>query len=326
MDANLRKKQVAAMYGLKTFEDAAAYAKGFKDEGGIILARNLEHVSAEIFTQEFAGLTFLQGGITVNNEGGYSNTITKLKLSVEGGFRESGTNTDGTGKITLGGESDSMAVFTNEAESDWSEIELKQAELQNINLPSRYFEGHAEIYNRDIDSLGYLGKLRSDGSVKVPGLLNYTGFDSDSASGKAETLTGDVLYQEIADAIIAQWNGVNNVETYKANRVVMPTRVLNQASKKILNSNGSPATVLFALQANFPEVEFMSTDKAEGAGAASVLVAYSSNRKAMQFRLPVPLQLSSVHNRGHKYYVDSMYGVAGLDIIENGAGYRLTGI
>ncbi len=49
-------KRVKSLYGVQSFDAATAYAKkNFKDAGGIILARNLEHVSAEIFTQEFAG-------------------------------------------------------------------------------------------------------------------------------------------------------------------------------------------------------------------------------------------------------------------------------
>jgi len=162
-------KRVKSLYGVASFDAATAYAKKhFTDAGGIILARNLEHVSAEIFTQEFAGLTFLQQGIAVNNEGGYATSIRKLKLRTEGGFRESGSNTNATGKITLSGEDDSIPVFTMEGESDWSEIELKQAELENINLPSRFFEGHAELYNRKIDDLGFLGQVRTDGSQKPP--------------------------------------------------------------------------------------------------------------------------------------------------------------
>jgi len=80
-------KRVKSLYGVASFDAATAYAKKhFTDAGGIILARNLEHVSAEIFTQEFAGLTFLQQGIAVNNEGGYATSIRKLKLRTEGGF------------------------------------------------------------------------------------------------------------------------------------------------------------------------------------------------------------------------------------------------
>jgi len=330
-------KRVKSLYGVQSFDAATAYAKKhFTDAGGIILARNLEHVSAEIFTQEFAGLTFLQQGIAVNNEGGYATSIRKLKLRTEGGFRESGSNTSTTGKITLSGEDDSIPVFTMEGESDWSEIELKQAELENINLPSRFFEGHAELYNRKIDDLGFLGQVRTDGSQKTTGLLNYAGFASDDSGGiTAASATGQVLYDEIAELITAQWAGVLNVDSYKADRVVMPARVYNICSVKILNSAGSEMTVLRALQSNFPTVTFGLTTKAESVGAvgdasgaagASVTVAFSSNRRALQFRLPVPLNVSSVDQRGFKYYVESYFGVAGLDVIEEDAAQILIGL
>jgi len=320
-------KRVKSLYGVASFDAATAYAKKhFTDAGGIILARNLEHVSADIFTQEFAGLTFLQQGIAVNNEGGYATSIRKLKLRTEGGFRESGSNTSTTGKITLSGEDDSIPVFTMEGESDWSEIELKQAELENINLPSRFFEGHAELYNRKIDDIGFLGQVRTNGSQKTTGLLNYSEFTSNSAVKTAVLSTGQELYDEIAELLIGQWAGVLNVDTYKADRVVMPSSVYNTCSVKILNSAGSEMSVLRALQSNFPTVTFGLTTKAESVGAVSVTVAFSSNRRALQFRLPVPLNVSSVDQRGFKYYVESYFGVAGLDVIEDDAAQILKGL
>jgi hypothetical protein len=320
-------KRVQSLYGVKSFDAAALYAKkNFKDEGGIILARNLEHVSAEIFTQEFAGLTFLQQGITLNNEGGFSTSIRKLKLKTVGGFRESGTNTNTSGKITLEGEDDSIPVFTKEAESDYSEIELKQAELENINLPSRFFEGHAELYNRELDTIGYLGQTRTDGTQKTTGLLNHAGFATATAGSTAAAATGQELYDEIAELLTSQFAGVLNVDTYMADRVVMPNTVYNTTQTKILNSAGSEMTVLRALQANFPAVTFGLTTKAVSVDGASVTVAFSSNRRAIQFRLPVPLNVSAVSQRGFKYYVESFFGVAGLDVIEDGAARFLTGL
>ena len=325
-------KHIQSLYGVQSFDSAAAYAKThFKDEGGIILARNLEHVSTEIFTQEYAGLTFLNQGLVINNEGGYATSILKLKLQTQGDFRESGDNTNTAGKISLTGEDDSIPVYTLEAESDWSEIELKRAELQGINLPSRYFEGHAERYNQKLDVIGYIGQVRADGTQKTTGLLNY-GWDTVGAAGDtAENLTGQELYDEIAGLITAQWAGVLNVETYKADRVVMPSRVYNVCSTKILNSAGSEMSVLRALVTNFPQVTFGMTTRADstangGALATSTTVAFSSNRRAMQYRLPIPLNVSSVHQRGHKYYVESFFGLAGLDVIEEDSAQTLTGL
>lgn len=321
------KKDPFKLYNVKSFEDKAAFAKrNFTDAGGIILARNLEHLSTEIFTQEYPELTFLLQGITVNNEGGYSDSIKKLKLAISGEYRESGTKTNTTGKITLTGEDDNIPVFSMEAESDWSEVELKKAELQNINLPGRFLEAHAEVYNRKIDELGYLGQVRTDGSQKTLGLLNYTGWDTDSAAGVASTLTGIELYEEIAGLINRQRANVFNVPAYKATHVVMPNSVYNVAMTKILDPAASPASVLSALQANFAGITFGMTDKAEDVGGSSVTVALTQNRRGMQFRIPVPLNVSSIDQRGFKYYVESYFAVAGLDVIEDGAAAILTGL
>jgi hypothetical protein len=111
----------------------------------------------------------------------------------------------------------------------------------------------------------------------------------------------------------------------------MPSRVYNLVSTKILNSAGSEMSVLRALQSNFPGVTFGLTSKADtvangGLMAASTTVAFSSNRRAMQMRVPVPLNVSSVDQRGFKYYVESYFGVAGLDVIESAAAQTLTGL
>lgn len=321
------KRDPFKLYDVKSFEDKAIFAKKhFTDAGGIILARNLEHLSTEIFTQEYPELTFLMQGITVNNEGGYSDSIKKLKLAIAGEFRESGTNTNTTGKITLTGEDDSIPVFSLEAESDWSEIELKKAELQNVNLPGRFLEAHAEVYNRKIDTIGYIGQVRTDGTQKTRGLLNYTGWDTDVAAVTALAATGVELYQEVADLINRQWSNVFNVPAYKATHVVMPNSVYNIAQSKFLNTAGTEMSVLRALQMNFPTITFGVTDKAESVGGTSVTVALSQNRRGMQFRLPVPLNVSSIDQRGFKYYVESYFAIAGLDVIEDGAAATLTGL
>lgn len=336
---------VQKIYNIKSFEDGAAKAKSFTDAGGVILARNLEHISSEVFTQEYPDLTFLQQGITINNEGGYAAAITKLKLGVQGAFKQSGSNTNTTGKITLTGESDTINVISREAESDWSESELKEAELQNINLPSRFIDGHNEVYNREIDEIGYLGV----GAHR--GLLN-TNWATTSNSSAANSMSGLELYDAISTLLLEQWASVRNTASFKANRVVMPDSVYNLAMSKLMTSDldfetevpegdddpivttlkaqilANTETVMAALIKNFPGVIFSSTDKAEGDGDSvqSATVAFSTNRAGMQFRLPVALKLSSVHQIGHKYYFESMYRVAGLDVIESNAARLMKGL
>lgn len=334
------------IYNIKSFEDAATKAKNFRDAGGVILARNLEHLSTEVFTQEYPDLTFMQLGVTVNNEGGFAAAITKIKTATEGSFRQSGSNTNTTGKITLSAESDTIRVIAREAESDWSESELREAELQNINLPSRFIDGHNEVYNRELDEVGYLGA----GNHK--GLLN-TDWTTTSNSSAASSMTGLELYDAIATLIREQWAAVRNTASFKANAVVMPDTVYNLALSKLMTSDfdfesetpqageldpittavtaqilASTETVMASLIKNFPGVVFTSTDKAEGDGDSiqSATVAFSTNRRGMQFRLPVPLELSAVSQFGHKYYMESMYRVAGLDVIESNAARLMKGL
>ena len=56
------------------------------------------------------------------------------------------------------------------------------------------------------------------------------------------------------------------------------------------------------------------------------MVAYSSDRQAMQMRIPVPLKLYNQFTMGSKHNIESMFGVAGLDIIESASGRILTGV
>lgn len=317
----------AKIYDANSFTEKGRFvAQNFTDAGGVILARNLEHISAEIFVQEYPDLMFLSRGITVNNEGGHASAIRKLKMQVKGGFKKAGSNTNTTGKIVMAGESDVITTFGIEAESDWSEQELQEADLEGINLPQRYFDGHFEKYNQDIDALGYLGNYNEAGSLVTPGLLTYTGFDTDNAADTADNLTGQELYDEIAGLIKRQRNNVFNTGTYRCDTVDMPVGVYLTADTKILNSNGSAMTVNAALRANHPDIDFGMTPKADDVGGVSVTVAYSKNRRSMQFRVPVPLRISSVYQNGWKSYVESYAKLAGLDIIEDGAAAYLKGL
>lgn len=326
------KNLLGYLYNLDSFEDLTKSheAKGFKDSaGGIVLARNLEYIDPEIFEQEFPDVTFTQSGVLVNNSGGYAKAITKLKRGKQGGFTNVGDNASNKGKITVTGEDDTIPVIEREAFSEWTDTEVQQADLENINLVSDFIEAHNEEYNRDLDEIFYTGTKNNDGTQRSEGLLNYSGFTATAATGAIGTLTGEEQYDAIASLITRQRTAVSNVQSYSATHVVMPTRVYNTISETILNSAGSAQSVLSALKANFPDVTFMMTFRAEdgGTGGASATVAFSSNRKSMQMRVPHQLEVGEIIKTGSfKFHVDSKYRIAGLDIAENGAGEILTGL
>lgn len=308
------------IYDLNSFDGAKSYFNTNDSAGGVILARNLEHVSSEIFRQRIAGLTFLTGsGITVNNEGGYSDAIKKLKSKINGDFANAGHMTDGTGKISLGMEDDTISVFYKEAKSSWSELELQKASLQNINLPSEMIRAHDEKYKENIDLLGYLG----NGS-KTKGLLNNTEFVAGAATGAFSTLSGQEMFDEIAELVTDQRTGVFNDDVFSCSMVAMHQDTYNLISKTFINTAGGMTTVRLALETTM-NISFVVTSKAN-ISSAKRIVAYSNDRQAMQMRIPVPLKLYNQVALGSRFEIESMFGVAGLDIIESTSGRILTGV
>lgn len=321
--------KIGNLYNLDSFErlDQTMKTSGFADAyAGTVLARNLTAVDPQIFEKKYPELSFVNSGIVADNTGGYARRIQSLRKREQGGFSTAGDVSGNKGKISLAGEDSTMKVVEREAESDWTDSEIKEAALQNINLVSDYVTAHNRVYMREIDVIGYLGIPDKAGTT---GLLNHAGFTSGAATGAIGTLTAQQMYDDFADLINSQWNAVNNTPEYKANNVDMPIYVLNTLMVTILNTAAGSSSVLTALQANFPGVNFRGTFRADNAGGAGVshTVAYSINSESMKMRIPVPLTVGEIIKVGSfNFHMDSKYRIAGLDVLEDTSGYIMTGL
>jgi hypothetical protein len=314
------------LYNLASFEafcDSASRQQGFTDAyAGTVLARNLTAIDPRVFEKKFPELALINSGIEADNSGGYARRIQSLRLQDTGGFTTSGDSSSDKGKISLAGEDSFLKVVERESHSKWTDSEIREAELQNINLPQRYIQAHNSIYMREVDAIGLTGGVGNEG------LLNYSGFDSDT-SAAISTLTPEQMYSAIGDAITTQRNAVNNTPEYSGNRVITSVAVLNKLQATILNTAGGSMSVLAALRANFPDVEFMSSFRAAnaGAGGVSTTVVYSNNSEVMKMRIPQPLTIGEIIKLGSfDYQVDSKYRIAGLDVLEDTGGFILTGL
>ena len=318
--------KIGQLYDLEQFQrfmDSAKNGAGFKDsDAGTILARSLTVINPKVFEKKYPQLTFVNSGIQTDNTGGYARRIQSLRLQEQGGFTTAGDQSTNKGKISLAGEDSFLHVIERESHSKWSDSEIKEAELGNVNLPQRYVQAHNGIYMREVDEIGYLGKDQIS-----TGLLNYSGFTAVSASDVIENLNAQQMYDEIATLINEQHDAVNNTEDYMATRVTMPTRVLNKLQSTILNSAAGSSTVLKALKDNYPGVEFVSTFRAENVGGSSVTVAHSVTEDSMVFRVPIPLTIGEILKIGSwDFQVDSKYRIAGLDVLEDSSARILTGL
>lgn len=295
----------------------------FKDSaGGMILGRNLVAVDPDVLMLETPDNTFLATGITISNIGGYANKLQKLRKRVQGQMKSARDNTTGKGKISLAINEAEIKVDELGAESEWTHSQIEQSNLQGMNLVSDLIQGQNEVYLATVDEIGYVGGFGNEG------LLNYSGFTTDTATGTAQALTGEELYQEITDLINNQRAGVNNIPSYSANTVVMPIDVMNECNNKFLNTAGGLATVMTALKANFADVSFLATFRAADVdGGGSITAAFNNTKQSMQMRIPVPLQIGEIIQRGSfSYHNEILARVGGLDINENEAGRLLSGL
>jgi hypothetical protein len=317
-------------YNIPSFEafcDSASRA-GFADSyAGTVLARSLTQVDPRIFEKKFPELAFVNSGIEANNTGGYARRIQSLRLQALGGFTTAGDASGNKGKISLAGEDNFLVVVERESHSVWSDSEIKEADLQNINLPQRYIQYHNMIYMREVDQIGLVGV--DDGPST--GLLTGD-FETSSASGSVDSLTAQEMYDEIATLINTQRGLINNTPEYSANRVIMPTRVYNAYQSTILDTAAGSKSVLRALQDNYPDVQFLASPRGDtvdngGDLATSTVVAYSNNSESMVMRIPQPLTVGEIIKTGSfDYKVDSKYRIGGLDVLEATSGFYLTGL
>lgn len=296
-------------------------AKTFKDANGILLGKQLTHVDPKIFQKLYPDNIFLNSGISIDNSGGYSNQIQKLRISEKGGFRDANDRGSNKGLISLDGEAATIGVIERVATINYSNTEIEQAKLGKYNLVERLLGATDKIYRQEID------EILAVGNTLNKGLLNYAGFTADSGTTITEATAGTSDFDQIAGLIIDQWNGVNNTNGYMANRVIMPVRVLNILSAKKWNTVSSEKSVMQVLKDAFPSVTFMSSWRNELVGATSVTIAYSTSEDAMSNRIPLPLLIGeTIKDGSFSYKADATYRISGLDVHENKAGRIVTGL
>ena len=315
--------KIGNLYNLQSFQGFldSHRKQGFADGyAGTVLARNLTQVDPTILERKYPELTFVNSGIQADNSGGYARRIQTLRTRETGQFRTAGDSSSEKGKISMAAEEKDLKVISREAESHWDEDDVRESELQGINLPARYVENHNRIYMREVDEIGYLGIEGNDG------LANYAGVTSNSASNSVDALTSVEKYEEIAELITGQRNGVNNTPEYAATNVDMPVRVMNDLAASILDTTAGRSSVLAALEGNFPGVRFNASFRLDEP-ATSVTIAYNNSADAMKMRLPVPLTIGEVVRlTSFKFHVESKYRIAGLDLFEPAAVRYLTGL
>lgn len=311
------------LYDLRSVAQHKNEVKSFKDSSGVILGRHLTAVDPELFRTVYDETTFLNGDFVFNNFGGYSNKIKKIKMNATGGFVNSTDNSSDTGIISLSGEDDEISVVERKSKIFYSDTQIEQAKMNNFNIVEQLLRYADELYKRDIDKAIATGL--EDGKQKFKGLLNsdILPLDVATTTSKFSSLTGREMYQFVSDFISKQRSDVNNVSAFMPNVAYMPIAMYNALVGATFEANSGTKTVLGALEENFAGIKFFYSDHCGNVGGKSIFGVFSTNRQAIQIRIPVPLYFAPTFEKEFSYTTAMKARIAGADIINDKAG-RLT--
>lgn len=286
---------------------------------GAMQRRSLEIVDPNILRDVYPENAFLNSGIAINNFGGWGESVTSLKTSVQGGFTKSSNRSADKGRISLSGERSNIQVTAFETEELWDETEAQQAMLEGRSVVNEYVRTTDEVYKQTLDEFYATG---IDGEN---GLLNHSDV---TPQGLSPIGGGTALedYELIASFIRSQWDSVNNIPAYMANNFVMPFTRLGILRERILEPSAGNGTVMKALKENFPTVNFSGSNRCEDVGGTKVMSLYSNDDKIVKFRVPIPMKRSPVFIQGFKYKVDVMFRAAGIDLLQPSGLAIATGI
>lgn len=289
--------------------------RGFTDAAsGIVLGRMLTHVDPEIFTLKYPDLAFMNAGFTVDNSGGYVKKIQSLQNTAAGSFAKQGDRSDGKGKITLEGRDSTIDVFSWSAESQWSDDEIHEAELQGVNLPQKLIEAHNEIYQQTID------KMIADVA------LDHATWGTFNSATNYSSKTGNDFYDVFSNTLATQHAQVNNIGSYMANVIITSPYIVNKMQKERLTETGE--TVLTALLKNFPSLNLrvLASHHAAGIGTSNKDVALfvSTSPQVAKIRIPLPLTIGEVVKpSSFTYLVESKFRIGGFDLLQQKGGFIL---
>jgi len=282
-------------------------------DAGTILSKELEYIIHRIHEQVFPELTFLKTGIGVDNSGGYSNPITSKKIAINGGFKKAGDSGSNDGRITLSGKNSSIVSELYQTRFSETDHEVGRQAVAGINLLTELIKGANLEYNKMIDEFGYVG----NGTNK--GILNTTLFATDGASATFATLTPKQIVGEIFALVNAQRGAVNFDPVFSANKIIIPSTMVGIFSQNY-NENDGILPIHQAIK------QLLNIDIVPTFRATTTITAISTDSRAMEMRIPMPLKASNEFRQGFRTQMEFAAIVAGVDIYESDAGFRMTGV
>ena len=303
--------EATKLYDYDSFMNASKEVEThFKDAHQGALAReSLVATTKGLHLYMPSKMTLLNLGIGVDNSGGYANKIRSLRMVGTGGFVEAGTSSTTQGRIGIDGDYSELLVKGYEAESLYSDTEIGQAQMEKRNLYKELVGVHQRKYIETVDALGYQT------------LIKTKDFDKQDVGKSWDSMTDEEVYKLLKDGVVAQRSNVS--DAYYADTIVLDPKGYTRVHSSDYKAN-TDLTIAEKLKRDLG-VKFQVSFRLKGKTKSTVLIL-NTGAESLMIRIPQRLKISKVYNLGSKHGFDSGFRVAGVDVLEEGSGFRLENI
>jgi hypothetical protein len=267
--------------------------------------QSLTVLARDIITTAGADVTFMDMGVKEDNTGGWGNFITSLRLDYQGEHVLEGTSAKGEGVISISGDNSTIQVFGYQAESHFTITQQKQAQVEKWNILSKLTAGHNRKYFEKLDEMAYGGLMKSDYARE-----DSTKLWDDMDDNEKLTWLYELLQKQRAGKKRSFWANVLVVD----DRVYSDINTLDYSTYK-------EGTIAQKISNTFG-VKIVGTWRLfeAGTGDSRAMVAFNNNPYSVVNRIPVRLMTSPTSRRGFRTSFETIFRVAGFDILDMGGG------
>lgn len=303
-------------------------------QGGMYLEQQLRTVLPKILSQVIPNLSLLDI-VSVDNSGGLGQTLIQRAESFNGEFKEVNEIASDKGLITVNRTGKELQVKEYEAESNYSDTDIRRSIMFNENLDTSLTRGNDKIYKQQLDSIGYVGLVDSKKNIVNPGISGLDAVvDPTNILTSATTFAlsdGLEIYNEIETLYNQMFGLAGGSNELIPNVIIVPAKQYSRLTTG-LPVGTAPQLAVSVTVKNLIEtnlgIKVYSSNRliGKGVGATDRLIMLNNSVDNLSFQLPEPLHFAPITIKGFNYTIDSKFRVAGISFNRREAVGYLDGI
>lgn len=278
----------------------------------IFLRQQTEYLTNKIIEVTYPEMLFASGRLCAfSNEGGNSETLAYTLYTKQGETAILANGASDIPTVSAFVEKRYAEIYTLANKFQYTLFDMQRASSANINIDARLGVDAREVMERDIDTIGYVGRTGS----RMLGLLNQPNIpvfvvpnDGNSNGGVNSTLfrhkTAEQIYRDLVNLVSSIRVDTNGAEI--ANKLLLSVEDYEIVSALPYpnNSAASKTVMTFFLdtqRASGGIQEIIATPYLKTQGANGMMMAYNDNERKLEFFMPQEITMMPVEYANMTY-------------------------